>query len=299
MVSVTGKLILGISIGLISYILLYVGKGIQKYAIEGFKGVKNVKIDEKQNRTSKTAKNSGFWIFGTALTTSFMFIQWIPLTVFDTPMNLIAPLEGFGLIILLMFSYFVLKEKITIIEIIGASLIIVGIVVINIVATAPSQLIREDVNFTSFWTIFGIIFGLEITGVLIATLIIKNPRLSGILIALFAGTTMAWQTLSKRISDIPGLSLIFVFVVFALATATLGLTQWAFTKIEANLVVPIFTSVSIILTAVLGNFIINEQIRPVQIVGIGIIVIGVVLISAFTKKVNLENEMENQENKKI
>jgi uncharacterized membrane protein len=299
MVSTNWKLAFGIIIGLISYLLLYIGKGIQKYAIEGFKEVKNEKKEDKRKKTGKAAKNSGIWIFGTILTAAFLFIQWIPLTYFDTPINLIAPLEGFGLIVLLVFSYFVLKEKVTRIEIFGAVLVIVGIIFINVVASSPTALLREDVNFTSFWIFFGIIFGLETLGILIATLILNNKRWSGMLIALLAGTCMAWQTLSKRISDIKGLGWIFVFVVFALATATLGFTQWAFTKIQANLVVPIFTSTSIILTAILGNFVINEIIKLIQIVGMGIIVIGIVLISAFDKPQDLESAVEYIEKKEL
>ena len=298
MASETWKLIFGISIGIVSYLLLYLGKGIQKYAIEGFKGVKENKTEEENKIKGKTAKNSGIWIIGTVLTALFLFIQWIPLTVFDTPINLIAPLEGFGLIVLLIFSHFVLKEKISKREIFGAGLIIVGIILINVVASAPSTLVKEDVNFSAFWVLFGIIFGVEALSILITVVILKNKRWSGILIALLAGTCMAWQTLSKRISDIEGLGLIFVFVVFILAAATLGFTQWAFTKIQANLVVPIFTSASILLTAVLGNFVIIEQIKAIQIAGIGVIIIGVVLISAFEKSLNLDdgvviNELEN------
>lgn len=87
----TRDLFLGVFIGVFAYIILYIGKGIQKYAIEGLKVDKKVK-----------SKHSGVWIFGTILTSSFVFVQWIPLSLFHTPMNLIAPLEGIGLITLLI-----------------------------------------------------------------------------------------------------------------------------------------------------------------------------------------------------
>ena len=106
------NLILGVLIGSIAYIVQYLGKGIQKFAIEGFK-------DQKTNKT----KHSGIWIIGTILTSSFVFIQWIPLTFFQTPMNLIAPLEGIGLISLIMFSYFVLKESLKMFDFFGIILI--------------------------------------------------------------------------------------------------------------------------------------------------------------------------------
>jgi len=281
MVSEIGQKILGITIGFIAYILLYLGKGIQKYAIEGFKGVQKESEENKRKKTGKQAKNTLIWAIGTALTVAFLFVQWIPLTIFDIPMNLIAPLEGFGLIVLLLFSYFVLHEKITRIVIIGAGLVIIGIVVINLIVTSQGILTRDDVNFKVFWTLFGMIFGVETAAILVFTLLFKIKRWAGISISLLAGTCMAFQTLSKRISDVEDLKFIFVFVVFAFATATLFFTQWAFTKIQANLVVPIFISISIILTVVLGNLVVGEQIKAIQTVGFCIIVVGVVLISAF------------------
>lgn len=85
---------MGLIIGIIAYIAVYVGKGIQKYAIEGLKVDKTVK-----------SKHSGIWIVGTILTSSYFFLQWIALLF--APINIIAPLEGIGLITLLFFSYYV------------------------------------------------------------------------------------------------------------------------------------------------------------------------------------------------
>ncbi|MCD6570284.1 MAG: hypothetical protein J7L53_06235, partial [Deltaproteobacteria bacterium] len=65
-----GRILFGLILGVISYISLYTGKGIQKYAIEGFKADRTIKIK---------SKHSGIWIFGTILTALFMFIQWAAL----------------------------------------------------------------------------------------------------------------------------------------------------------------------------------------------------------------------------
>ena len=88
-------IIIGFFIGIIAYTLLYLGKGFQKYGIEILK-------------EEKSLKNSIIWIFGTILTSLYMFIQWLALLY--APINIIAPLDAFGLIILMLFSYFVLKE---------------------------------------------------------------------------------------------------------------------------------------------------------------------------------------------
>jgi uncharacterized membrane protein len=122
------NLIIGVFIGGFAYILQYIGKGIQKYAIEGF----------KEQKTIKT-KHSGYWILGTILTSLFVFVQWIPLVFFHTPMNIIAPLEGIGLISLILFSYFVLKESVGRLEMLGISYIISGTVLINLNAEIPGE----------------------------------------------------------------------------------------------------------------------------------------------------------------
>ena len=162
MVSETGTQIIGILIGFLAYILLYLGKGIQKYAIEGFKD----KSETDESRSGKTTKNTAVWIGGTILTASFMIIQWLPLSgIFDNVSpNRIAPLEGFGLIVLLIFSYYVLKEEITKIQVIGSGVIIVGLILINIPTPTTSGVVNyvkekfdnRDANRITFRNLYGI-----------------------------------------------------------------------------------------------------------------------------------------------
>ncbi|MGV9205958.1 MAG: hypothetical protein ACOC44_18265 [Promethearchaeia archaeon] len=51
---------------------------------------------------------------------------------FLSPVNLIAPLEGLGLAVLIIFSYFVLKESISKTQIGGIVFILTGIIIITI-----------------------------------------------------------------------------------------------------------------------------------------------------------------------
>ena len=281
MISSKVELALGIIVGLVAYITLYIGKGVQKYAIEGF----------KEDRTVKS-KHSGIWIFGTILTASFMLIQIIPLTVFHTPMNLIAPLEGVGLVSLLFFSFFILKESISKTEILSVILIIAGTILINIVTKDPVELIQSDFNRNSFLIAFGILLFLSIPLTIVGFR--KPSNLVGIALGLNAGCFMAFQTLAKRIMDIGDLALIFTFVMFAFATVTLALTQFAFTMARANVVVPSFATTSIILTIILGVFVIEESIATIQIVGIVCIVIGIIIMNLFQKSSKEEEIEDNQ-----
>ncbi len=123
----------------------------------------------------------------------------------------------------------------------------------------------------------------------------KPSNLIGIILGFTAGSFMAFQTLSKRIMDIGELALIFTFVMFALATVTLAITQFAFTMARANVVVPSFATASIILTIILGVFVIDEHIVTIQIIGVLFIVIGIIVMNLFQKSSKEEEEEENKD----
>ena len=262
-------IIFGIIIGIIAYVSLDLGKGIQKYAIEGLKEDKTVK-----------SKHSGIWIFGTILTSIYMFIQWAAL--FFAPINLIAPLEGIGLIVLLIFSYYVLKEKITNIEIVGVVLIIAGTVVITLFNPNTGEINAADFNLNMFLLFSLPILGIEIVAIFISKF--KDYKFAGLIIGITAGTLMAFQTFTKRVTAIPENFLIFTGIMFAVAVSTLVVTQFAFAKANANVVVPCFTSASIVLATLSGAIALNELIEPIQIIGIILIVLGVICLTAFKKE---------------
>lgn len=263
------NIIIGLILGLIAYICLDIGKGIQKYAIEGFK---------EENSLKK--KNSGIWVVGTILTSFYMFIQWAAL--FFAPINIVAPLEGVGLIVLLLFSYYILKEQITPIEISGVFFIIVGTVLVTLFNINVGSLSMSDFNLP-FFLCFSIII-LVIEAILIFISKLNDYKLVGIIIALTAGTTNALQTVSKRITTIPEMTLYFTLATFIFALLTLLITQYAFTKAKANQVVPCFTSTSIILASLMSILALNGSISWIQVIGIILIVIGIILISAFQKE---------------
>jgi len=123
------KILVGITLGFIAYAFLYLGKCLQKHGIEGFKG---------QGKVSVKNKHGVIWIFGILLASIHMFVQWVAL--FFAPINLIAPIEGLGLIVLIIFSFFYLKESINKLQIIGITLIITGTVIITYFNINPSEI---------------------------------------------------------------------------------------------------------------------------------------------------------------
>lgn len=274
------NIIIGLFIGTLGYCLLYLGKGIQKYAIEGFKGEKQFEIK---------SKHSGIWIFGTILTSSNVFIQWAALLF--APINVIAPLEGLGLIILIIFSYYVLKEKIVKVQLIGIALIITGTILIPLFNPNTGSITIIDFDIPLFIILSLIILSSEVILILVSKS--NQFKAAGLILGITAGTFMAFQTTSKRITAIPESTIILIFTIitFIYSILTLVMSQYAFTKAKANIVVPCFTSASIIIAILLGFVSLNEQLEFVQIIGIALIVAGVILLTRF-----IPNSTETNQN---
>ncbi len=262
------RFVLGVMIGLISYSFLYLGKGIQKYAVDGITATKSLKT-----------KHSGIWIFGTVLTALPVFLQWTALLF--APIKMIAPLEGFGLIVLLVFSRFFLKEKITALEITGTAAVIAGIILIA-VFFEENPVSRPVFNPVPIYFLLFPLLALEC--IILVLCIRAGWPAAGYVIGFSAGTAMALQTLSKRISSIPGFALYGSIGVFVFAPLTLFITQLGFTRARAVEVVPAFTSASIIVATLSGFFILSERLLPPQIIGIILVSAGAVCMTAFRNR---------------
>ncbi|MHA2197472.1 MAG: DMT family transporter [Promethearchaeota archaeon] len=266
------KILIGITLGFIAYSALYLGKCFQKHGIEGFKD---------QGKVSIKNRHGGIWIFGTFLASIHMFVQWAAL--FFAPINLVAPIEGLGLVVLVVFSYYFLKESIFRLQLIGITLIIIGTVFITFFNTNPSEILFSSLKVVPFLIITLSIIPIEL--IIVGMGRIYDFKRQGLVLAITAGTFMALQTVTKRITAIPNstLSLIFIFITFLFAVLTLLTTQYAFAKANANLVVPSFTSASIIIAIVTSSISLSEIIVEIQLVGFVLIVFGVIFLTAFSK----------------
>ncbi len=269
---------LGILLAVIAYACLYLGKGVQKYAIVGY--------TKKGATKGEKGKNTGIWIGGLVLTGSFMFIHLFALKY--SPISVIAPFEGLGLIILCLFSFFILKEPIDRIKVCGIIMIVVGLILTAAFMPSP-----EAVPLAFDWVIFLILLCAIMGFFVVLGLYSKFNKYvgAGIIFGSFAGAFMCFQTLTKRITWIPGFGY-FLFIMFGFSAATLIMTNFGFIKADAVIVVPAFTAMSIMLPTLLAIFIFSEPVILWQWVGIVIIVIGVLLLTGFSP----EKETQAAEN---
>ena len=254
-------------IGLVSYASLYIGKGIQKHAVDGIKEAKSLKT-----------KHSGVWIIGTVLTALPVFLQWGALLF--APIKLIAPLEGIGLIVLLVFSYRFLREKITAVEIAGSAAVIAGIFLIALFLKEGTAAAEEVAASRLLYILLPL--ALAETVLVLFCLRLRMP-VTGYMIGFTAGTAMAFQTLSKRISTVPGFPIFGIIGVIVFAPLTLFITQVGFARAKANQVVPAFTAASILVATLSGYLILGERLLPPQFAGIILVAAGAVCMTAFRK----------------
>ena len=150
--------------------------------------------------------------------------------------------------------------------------------------TNSSEITVSDFNLQLFLIISLTLVIIEV----IAIIIIKyNDYIAaGLVIGITAGTFNALQTISKRITAIPDptLTLLFTGATFLTATLTMLIQQFAFTKSKANVTIPCYTSASIIIAVIIGLVALSEDIVLIQIFGIGLLILGVICVSAFNKE---------------
>lgn len=263
---------LGLFIGISAYLILYLGKGIQKYAIDGLRIYKLIK-----------KKTYRIWIFGTLLTTIYFFLEWVSLIF--APINIIAPLGGIGLLFMLPFSYFVLHEEVYNIQIIGSLLIILGTIFVTFFNPNSGKIYLKDFNLSLLITIAIPIIIVEMIFVLISRL--NGYVGAGLIFGISAGTFNAFQTVTKRISAIPDpiVSIVFTCITFIMALLALLFTMYGFAKAAANIVVPCDISADISTAVLISLFAVNEKIEIIQILGIIIIIFGIVFVTGFRKRI--------------
>ncbi len=209
------------------------------------------------------------------MTSVAMFIHWASL--FYAPINLIAPLEGVGLIALAIFSYFVLHEEITNLEKFGTVMIIFGVVLIAAFNQAQPDITLGDFDRSLFFWLL-LLVNLPL---LAATFVSKQYgyKYAGLIIGTLSGTMMGFQTVTKRLTAVEDLFFAYTAATFILAALTLGFTQYALAKAKANRVIPCATGSSIIVATVVEVLALSENIILIQMIGMALVVFGAILLT--------------------
>lgn len=223
-------------------------------------------------------KKWGIWLFGTSL----MMIG--PLVIqYATSLgsaSLVGAMSGTGLAALTLFSYFFMKEKIKLNELIGVIIILTASVIIGIFSSG--NIIKSTINLFLLYFFISIV---SIIYIIIFIVCLKINKLLGIVLGGFSGAVGGFVTLFQKVttSNPTGASSLFTNPFFytwiIISLISFLILQFSYKKDKAIRIVPSF-SANFILIPVLGGVICYHEILNVfQWICVLLIFCGVMMIT--------------------
>lgn len=304
--------LLGIVLAIVSNSMFYIGNVMQKKGADSLPKIEAQSV--KQN--IKNFLTNRIWLIGWILATLQWFIWLIAAKL--VPLSLIMPMMGIGLIVLVIFSHFYLKEKIIKKEIIAICIIIVGVIVLGITSPAEEPIytltqINRDISKIGSIIFTIILFLLVIIPMVIS--ISKKYIYAGVIFGFSSGVLAGIGAIYSKafMGGIGGISIFetikywqwWMYVVFVII-GNIGMTvvqQIGFQKGKAIVVSPITTITNLIISVLGGIFIYSEWMGlnflmiNIKTISITVIVIGVAILF-FSSAKSKEKEQSKSELKK-
>jgi drug/metabolite transporter (DMT)-like permease len=279
-----GKLWLAITLAIIASANLNVGKAIQKWKVK-------ILGDRKQLFAPGHRKDLAIWICGVLLTMSATVLYSLALK-YAGKASLVASMNGVGMIGLVTFARLVLKERLGIQEIAGAAMVLIGATVMGIFEIDPQ--VGQDINLEGLVFIEAVLLAIFAPVAFTSWRTRKFHGLAfGILVGVFLGTAVIFGKLALVAAgnDFLGqLKTPYPYVALFVGLIALILTQLAFWRSTAMVVVPTMNSVMIVSPALFQYFALRQTLHPFQYLAIAIIVAGVVCLTATEKADRLEGK---------
>ena len=284
-------IVLGLLFGIVNTMVLHLAKAMERHGIEIFSRKKTFK---------QKGKKPLIYIIGFALNNT-VFIWQILGTTFASA-AVFSSVFGLGLILLMLYSHYILHEEIKTPELIGALLIVIGTTLIGFLyIIEPPE--AGVINYTNFFILLIFIS-------VIFTILISYSWKTKIGIALIfgavAGTFGGMDNVFKRMGlsssnfleafagvfRLEILSIIFV-ISFFLGLLALTLTQIGFAKgAEASKLVPMYNSLYITGPVIFELIIIEGATVSIGIILSIIVIIGGVFLMNIFKKNEEELNIE-------
>lgn len=272
------SLLTGLGVAATASTLLNVGKGVQKMKVHVLK--KGRGAFRSENR-----RDLGIWLLGMLMTggASGLFSYALKLT---DKAGLVSATGGLGIVGLVLFATFVLEERFGVREGFGTAAVVVGTALLGYFdqpSTPPAdyplaRLVLVDSGLIAvmallcWWSwktnrLHSLIFGAT-AGLLIAVAIVLAD-----LALLQAGNSFLGQLANP-----------FPYIALAIGGGALVTTQLAFFRGRAMVVVPTINSSMIAGPPLIEYFVLGTRLAAMQLVGLGIIVAGVVVLTTGTER---------------
>ncbi len=266
-------LIAGIALAATAATLLNVGKGIQKMKVEVLK--KGRRAWRPEHR-----RDLGIWFIGFFMTgaASLLFSYSLKLT---DKAGIVSATAGLGLVGLVLFAALVLRERFGRREQLGTVAIVAGTVLV--------AYFNRPVPFDPNYPVARLLF---VGGGIVAVLAVlcvfsyKTNRLYSLTFGATAGTLIAVSMLIADLAliaagnDFVGqLRNPYPYVAIVLGFGALAVTQLAFFRGRALVVVPTINSFMIAGPPLIEYFVLGTTLSPLQLVGFVVVVAGVIVLT--------------------
>jgi drug/metabolite transporter (DMT)-like permease len=263
---------MGLLFGLIGTITLHLAKAMERHGIDLF--------NRKMSRTEK-GKKPLIWFIGFGLNNTQFIWQLIGNSF--APASVYVSVFGVGLVIVLIYSVRILKEQMTHWDWIGSGLILFGTLFVGFLLFNRPEIIAPMVNYDAF-TILMIASAIILTS-MIAFSYWRKKAIS-LFFGLAAGSCGAIDNVLKH-SGIEEGNIWIIVVSFAIGFGGFLITQWGYiNKADASKLVPAYNASYIIIPVLFESWIIVSiftQITIPQIIGISIIILGIIFMTAIKK----------------
>ncbi len=248
-------------LGILSTIQIHLAKALERQGIEVFEQIK-ARLQKNIQPEEGGLKKPAVYTIGLVLNHT-VFI-WAILAQPYGPPALFSSMFGIGLVVLMGYAAFFLKERITRLELGGAVVIVAGTVAIGIENIARVNMDRYSMNLTALLVALGIWLALSLACVVAAS---RSSNLSLIALAfgILAGGLGSLDPFFKGVGQnyggksgfLPSNSIgtIFFIASFVVGFLAFVVTQVGFVrKVRASLLIPAYNAAFIGLPVVLQVF---------------------------------------------
>lgn len=264
----------GLALGATGATCMNVGKGIQKMKVDVLKLGRSA-------FQSPHRRDLMVWALGWAMTSSAGVFYSFALALTDQP-SVIAAMTGVGLVALVAFSALVLHEPVGRAELGGVAAVVVGTATVSAMHGGANVVGGFEVRELMLWT--GSLLGVWLFPV---TYTLITGRFHGTIFGSLAGTLIGVAMILGDIAMTTShgsfwrqFAAPYLYLAIISGTSALVLTQVAFFRSRAVVVVPCSNSFMILIPVLLERAILGVTISTGQAVGIVAIIAGVVLMTA-------------------
>ncbi|MHA1732463.1 MAG: hypothetical protein ACTSU5_11000 [Promethearchaeota archaeon] len=284
-------LYLAILFGVISTVQLHIAKAMERQGIEVFDQIR-AKLGKSHDASVDIeggVKKPLIYVVGLVLNNTIIFYPMLA-NMYGPP-ALYTSMFGTGLVALMLYSKFVLKEPISRLEYLGAFTIVAGTVTIGVESIFQPEL---DLALANVQLMFSIAAVFILIFSVFMAMSLKTGKMTGLTFGLLAGGCGGLDPVIKSVGQSIGAEqtgflpssvagwLVFL-VSFAVSTVAFLVTQWGFAKkARASVLVPAYNTSYIVLPIVVQSMILSAYVPGVVTwVGVALTIGGIVLMQAF------------------